>query len=166
MSGHDASEYAVRRLKKMNSTNVTFKMTTFADVKVAQVVAIVARGQAQLRNLTFVKYGNLYVISFTAPPKLFSKYLLVVTNVLKSFESLPSISKSKEYFSLDEEKKIESIRIRVWIDALKHPGIGRDAERSLLSIGEPAIPALRNLLKVGTPLQIKRAQKVLKKILP
>jgi hypothetical protein len=159
------AEDRVARLKQMGSPDAKVTTVDFAGVKAEQVEGQLARQNMRMRALMFTNYGRSYVISFTATIQDFGQYWPLAESALKTFKCLPPEGQgAKQETTASDAARIQAEKIRVWITALKDPDLGIDAEKSLIAIGAPAVPALEEAQRSGTPLQRERAARILERI--
>jgi len=154
------AEDRVARLKQMGSPDARVNTVDFAGGKAEQIDGRMGQQNMILRGLMFSRFNRSYTISFTATLQDFATYWPLAEESLKTFRCIPP---EGDETPADKEA-VQKEKIRVWIDALKYPDLGRDAFDSLSRAGAAAMPQLREIEQSGTPLQKERAAELLKNL--
>jgi hypothetical protein len=156
----------LERLCQMNAKDTSLKMISFAGTTAAQLDATISEKQLRFRNLMLKQFGAYYVISYSASPASFGENIEIVSKVFGTFQCLPPEEgdTSRSVPTL-EQGKVLAARIRVWITALSDEDAGIDAEKSLIAIGCPALPALRDAIRNRPPgVLVDRAKRIISTI--
>ena len=154
------AEDRVARLKQMGSPDARVTTIDFAGGKAEQIDGRMGQQNMILRGLMFSRFNRSYSISFTATRQDFATYWPAAEESLKTFRCIPPEGAETPA----DKEAVQKEKIRVWIDALKYPDLGRDAFDSLARAGTAAEPQLKEIEQSGTALQKERAAELLRNL--